>query len=72
MGLDQVPQIPVEIFKYEYLAVGLTHWSSNDLDVICPQSGFIRFDVIGVQEKKNASPGLITHASRLMLIRSLG
>ena len=65
-GLNQVPEISIQIFEDGDGAVGLFLRLADEFDLVCLEGAVVAPEVVGVEEEKDAASGLIADAGGLL------
>ena len=64
-GLDQVPEVSIQIFEDGDGAVGLFLGLADEFDLVCLEGVVVAPEVVGVEEEEDAASGLIADAGGL-------
>lgn len=65
-GLDQVPEISIQIFEDGDGAVGLFFGLADEFDLVCLEGAIVAPEVVGMEEEEDAASGLVADARGLL------
>ena len=71
-GLNQVPEISIQVFEDGDSAVGLFFGLADEFDLVCLEGLVIAPEVVGVEEEEDTAPGLVADAGGLLGCSSTG
>jgi len=67
--LDQIPQVPVQIFENSYRAIRLGFWLPDELDVSRKHLMVVAPEVIRAEKQGNPATGLVANERFLLRCR---
>src|SRR6185437_7545294 len=67
-GLQQIPQVSVEVSEDSHRAVALLPWLANEYDAALPVTPEITPEVVGMEKQEHPSAGLIADTRLLIWI----
>lgn len=69
-GLDQVPEIAVEIGEHRHRAIGFVAWRLVELDAFRQHCLVVAGKIVGFEKEKDPAAGLVADAACLLLAGS--
>src|SRR5580698_9277694 len=65
LKFQQIPQIPVQIFKHRDRSIHFFAWRSSELNSSCHHLTVVSPEVVSVQEEKHSAAGLVADSASL-------